>query len=149
MKKRIFSFVLALMVSLSVIPVSVRAEGTGTWDGTTQTAQKAVGGVYQIGTAEELAWFAKKTQGSTTHGISGKLTADIDLNGQNWAGYEMGGTIPSLAGYSGTFDGDGHTISGFYYKNKAAIKTGRTTSMGLFGYVTGATVENLTVDGHL
>lgn len=93
--------------------------------------------------------FAKKTQGSTTHGISGKLTADIDLNGQNWAGYEMGGTIPSLAGYSGTFDGDGHTISGFYYKNKAAIKTGRTTSMGLFGYVTGATVENLTVDGQL
>lgn len=72
--------------------------------------RNAMGGVYQIGTAEELAWFAKKTQGSTTHGISGKLTADIDLNGQNWAGYEMGGTIPSLAGYSGTFDGDGHTI---------------------------------------
>ncbi|MEI3188233.1 MAG: hypothetical protein V8S38_00760 [Lachnospiraceae bacterium] len=62
MKKKIFSFVLALMVSLSVIPVSVRAEGTGTWDGTTQTAPKAVGGVYQIGTAEELAWFAKKTR---------------------------------------------------------------------------------------
>ena len=59
MKKRIFSFVLALMVSLSVIPIGVRAEGTGTWDGTTQTAPKAVGGVYQIGTAEELAWFAK------------------------------------------------------------------------------------------
>ena len=149
MKKKIFSFVLALMVSLSVIPVSVRAEGTGTWDGTTQTAPKAVGGVYQIGTAEELAWFAKKTQGSTTHGISGKLTADIDLNDQNWEGYEMGGTIPSLAGYSGTFDGDGHTISGFYYKNKAAIRTDRTTSMGLFGYVTGANVKNLTVDGQL
>ena len=149
MKKRIFSFVLALMVSLSVIPVSVRAEGTGTWDGTTQTAPKMVNGVYQIDTAEKLAWFAKKTQMPSTRGISGKLTADIDLNNQNWAGYEMGKTITTGEGYKGTFDGDGHTISGYYYKNKAALRTDRTTGMGLIGYMTKGTVKNLTLDGQL
>ncbi|MEI3188234.1 MAG: hypothetical protein V8S38_00765 [Lachnospiraceae bacterium] len=50
--------------------------------------------------------------------ISGKLTADIDLNDQNWEGYEMGGTIPIITGYAGTFDGEGHTISGYYYKKR-------------------------------
>ena len=55
MRKRIFSFVLALLVMLSIMPVSaMAAESTG-WDGTSKTEPATDGdGVYLIGTAEEL-----------------------------------------------------------------------------------------------
>ena len=43
--------------------------------------------------------------------------------------------------YTGTFDGDGHTISGLYINNSTA------NDQGLFGYVYGGTVQNLTVSG--
>ena len=39
-------------------------------------------GVYQIGTVDELIWFAKQVNGGNT-AISGALTADIDLGGIN------------------------------------------------------------------
>ena len=147
MKKRIFSFVLALMVSLSVIPIGVRAEGTGTWDGKAVLEPTLEDGAYQIGTAAELAWFAKESKKTGKEDINAKLTADIDLNNQNWANYEIGGTssATNLQRYAGTFDGAGHTISGYYYEKA----TNRSTSscMGLFGHITKATIKNLTVDG--
>ena len=147
MKKKIFSFVLALMVSLSVIPVSVRAEGTGTWDGKEVSEPTLEDGVYQIGTAKEMAWFAKESKKTGKTDINAKLTADIDLNNQNWAGYEIGGTSSAMnvQRYSGTFDGAGHTISGYYYEK--ATKSSTSACMGLFGHITKATIKNLTVDG--
>ena len=43
--------------------------------------------------------------------------------------------------YSGTFDGDGHTISGLY------INSGSDSYQGLFGRVNGGTVQDLSVSG--
>ena len=43
--------------------------------------------------------------------------------------------------YSGTFNGDGHTISGLYIDNSTA------NNQGLFGCVYGGTVKNLNVSG--
>ena len=57
MRKRIFSFVLALLMMLSIMPIGVMA-AAGTWDGTTVAEPAQEGGVYQIDTAEKLAWFA-------------------------------------------------------------------------------------------
>lgn len=149
MRKRIFSFVLALLVMLSIMPVSaMAAESTG-WDGTSKTEPATDGdGVYLIGTAEELYWFATKTRTSATKTISGRLISDIDLNNQNWQNKEMGGSSigSSATGYGGTFDGDGHTISGFY-ENKTV--TSLSSGVGLFGLVTNGTIKNLTVEGKI
>ena len=77
------------------------------WDGTSATEPAAIGGVYQIGTGAELAWFAQTVNGGTT-GISAVLTADIDLAGYDWT--PIGNTTKRFAG---KFDGQGHKIYNF------------------------------------
>jgi hypothetical protein len=106
------------------------------WDGTAKTAPtQDKNGVYQIGTAAELAWFADAVnKGGTT--ISGKLTANINLNGKTWTAI---GTSSNK--FAGTLDGDEahhYTVSGL------------KGSKGLFDYVdsTGK-VKNLSVDAVL
>lgn len=116
------------------IKVTLTYAGAG-WDGTTKTAPKTENGVYQIGTAAELAWFADAVnKGNTT--ISGKLTANINLNGKTWTAI---GTESNK--FAGTLDGDEahhYTVSGL------------KGSKGLFDYVdsTGK-VKNLSVDAVL
>ncbi len=68
------------------------------WDGATSTQPADVDGVYQIGTAEELAWFsAQVNAGNTT--FNAVLTSDIDLSGQVWT--PIGNDSKR---YAGTFD---------------------------------------------
>ena len=60
------------------------------------------------------------------------LTANIDLGEENWT------PIGNYSNrYTGTFDGDGYTISNLN------INTSNSDYVGLFGYVDGGTVENL------
>lgn len=62
-------------------------------------------GYYQIGSASDLQWFASQVNaGHITY--NAKLTADIDLSGVTWTSI---GTSSDL--FSGTFDGDGHSLS--------------------------------------
>lgn len=77
------------------------------WDGTAKTAPtQDKNGVYQIGTAAKLAWFADAVnKGDTT--ISGKLTANINLNDKAWTAI---GTDSNK--FAGTLDGDNYTVSG-------------------------------------
>ena len=117
------------------IKVTLTYAGAG-WDGTTKTAPtQDESGVYLIGTAAELAWFADAVnKGDTT--ISGKLTANINLNGKTWTAI---GTDSNK--FAGTLDGDEahhYTVSGL------------KGSKGLFDYVdsTGK-VKNLSVDAVL
>lgn len=73
------------------------------------------------------------------------LTANIDLKNEEWTpigignGTENNGATIDFP-YSGTFDGNGHTISGLNvnYRNENG---------GLFCYVMNATIKNLTVAG--
>ena len=117
------------------IKVTLTYAGEG-WDGTTKTAPtQDESGVYLIDTAAELAWFADAVnKGDTT--ISGKLTANINLNGKTWTAI---GTSSNK--FAGTLDGDEahhYTVSGL------------KGSKGLFDYVdsTGK-VKNLSVDAVL
>lgn len=99
------------------------------WDGTAKTAPtQDKNGVYQIGTAAKLAWFADAVnKGDTT--ISGKLTANINLNGKTWTAI---GTDSNK--FAGTLDGDSHTVSGL-------------VTTGLVGELAeGGVVENLRVN---
>lgn len=109
------------------ITVTLTYAGEG-WDGTTKTAPKTENGVYQIGTAAELAWFADAVnKGDTT--ISGKLTANINLNDKAWTAI---GTDSNK--FAGTLDGDNYTVSGL-------------VTTGLVGELAeGGVVENLRVN---
>lgn len=103
---------------------------------------------YQISTADQLKLFRDKVNDAKTKEetkICAVLTADIDLKNEEWTpigignGTENNGATIDFP-YSGTFDGNGHTISGLNvnYRNKNG---------GLFCYVMNATIKNLTVAG--
>ena len=91
------------------------------------------GDPYEIATAEELREFAKLVNAGKTD-ADAVLTDDIDLSNQLW--YPIG----TNSRYRGTFDGNGHTISGLYIDSSSA------NNQGLFGYVSG-TVKDLGVSG--
>lgn len=126
---------------------------------------------YQIGTAEELAWFAALVNGDLTDGTKqnraayADLTADIALNDTaNWTswtaetkdlrvwkpiGIEDTDSSGAGFGYSGVFDGHGHTISGLYLPYRdAAGASYYSRWLGLFGQVEG-TVKNVRLEKSL
>lgn len=106
-----------------------------------------VDGYYQIGNAGHLLWFARQSRVNNT--INAKLTADIDLaiithpadaeHGIEAAEWEMIG-YDSDAGYTGIFDGQGHTVSNYYICDKGNV--------GFFRTLAG-TVRNLKLAGGL
>ena len=99
---------------------------------------------YEISNDGQLFWFAALVNGDTTQeGITqavstanAVLTADIDLSGQNWTPIGNGSTA-----YTGTFDGQGHTISGMTIENAASYS-------GLFGNSEG-TIKSFTLTGSI
>lgn len=99
-------------------------------------------GCYQVADAFQLFWFAGLVNGTLTDGTeqntsaSAVLTADIDLSGETWTPIGSESTP-----YTGTFDGQGYTISGMTIENAESYS-------GLFGNVTG-TVKNFTVTGSI
>ena len=114
------------------------------WDGTTKNEPSAdADGVYQIGTAEELAWFAEQVNITTQGAISfnAVLTGDIDLNNKEWTpiGSDQGNK------YKGSFDGRGYSITGLSITSSPVAKF----SCGLFGSVDGVEIKNLSVSGRI
>ena len=102
-------------------------------------------GVYEISTAAELVWFANEVN-SGNKTISGRLIDNIDLSTVCGATIGEGGAAVSWtpignSSFKGTFDGQGHTVSGLY------VNTTSGRYVGLFGCVYGGTVENLMVNG--
>lgn len=99
---------------------------------------------YQISTADGLKWFRDKVNSAKTSDetkICAVLTANIDLENEAWTPIGIGeDTRNQDLPYSGTFDGNGHTISGLNVNY--GDKNG-----GLFCYVKSATIKNLTVAG--
>ena len=106
MKRRILSVAIAILIlTVSVIPgLSALAAGT---------VPTLSGGVYQIGTASELIWFADAVN-SGSQSIKGKLTADIQLNAPGSVANKWTPIGTQASPFRGTFDGDGHTVSGVY-----------------------------------
>ena len=154
--RSILSVLLAALLLVTSVPltpafagggggVSLQSEsGEGLFAGGTGTANDP----YQIATAEELLKFAQRVNGtdgnSADPGAHAKLMNDIDLSeicGKNIDGQSVSWTPigSDSSRYSGTFNGDGHTISGLYIDSS-------DNDQGLFGYVSG-TVQNLSVSG--
>lgn len=95
-----------------------------------------VGGVYEVATAEQLAWVADMVaSGHMTMNV--RLAADIDL--KDYAEWPMIGS--DKYPYRGHFDGQHHRIS------HLVINSPKAAGVGLFGTISGgARVENLTLD---
>lgn len=103
---------------------------------------------YQIGDKAELVLFGSIVNGTAGNyipaqrGACAELTADVDLENDAWTpiGQNTGDDPKDTLAYSGTFNGNGHTISGLNV-------TGEFAYSGLFGYTEGAAIRDLTVAG--
>lgn len=139
------------------IKVTLTYAGAG-WDGTTKTAPKTENGVYQIGTAAELAWFADAVNGGQK-AINGKLTANINLNGKTWTAI---GTDSNK--FAGTLDGDNYTVSGlagtgglvYYLSANGTVKSlcvdcaiDGTSNVGGIADKSEGRIENCLVSGYI
>ena len=102
-----------------------------------------VDGVYAIGTADQLAWFARLVNTSANKAINAKLTADIDMSAYTSTDYTIG---VNNDGYAGTFDGQGHTVN-VAYVNNADGGTEVNHSTALFRFLKGGTVKNIITTG--
>lgn len=121
---------------------------------------------YQISTADQLKLFRDIVNGSNGQtqdcGACAVLKNDIVLNdgtfdaNGNYTTTGLIGTNPEKwtpigkytnsndnAPYTGTFDGQGHSIKGLY------VNSASDAYVGLFGFLEGAAVRNLTVDGYV
>ena len=124
-----------LLVTAMVMPAS-------TWAQNTISPSKPSGGgtensPYQIGTAEELYWFAALVNGelggeTPNASANAVLTANITVTNETWT--PIGFETP----YEGTFDGQGYTISGLNFDNSGL------NNVGLFGWNQG-TIKNVGV----
>ena len=108
-----------------------------------------------IGSSEALAELAKIVNGMDVYSANnceGKtivLTTDLDIsticadqtNGVGVGGWYAIGSSAEKS-FNGTFDGNGHTVSGLY------IKCNRN-NVGLFGYVQDGEIRNLGVEGEI
>ena len=109
---------------------------------------------YELGNTAELAYFAKLVnEGNPFNGKYIQLTKNIALNAQDVPTADGEPTLWTPIGtyvsrkdnkpFSGTFDGNGHTITGLYINNA-------TQYQGLFGNIsTGGVVKNLVVAGRV
>lgn len=140
-KQRILSVGLTIILMLAaVIFIFPTADVKASWDGT--AASSFAGGdgsdafPYLISNAKELALLAEKVNNGDTayNSKSYKLTADIYVSGKNWTAI---GTNNDL--FSGTFDGDGHVISGIN------INKPNESNQGLFGNSDGI-IKNVGVE---
>ena len=97
---------------------------------------KDVDGYYEIHNQGQLRWFADQVNNHNQPNINALLTANITMDGTEWTPIGTD-TIP----FTGTFDGDGHTIS------KLTCTDTNKDHVGLVGYAIDAAIQNVTVQG--
>ena len=146
--------ILPLMAICDTIPnkLDVSFEATKTTLLTTKSAEPteiiavrpdSINGIYQIGTAGELKWFAKQSLNASSSGYNKNavLTADIDYEGNYWIPICAGPGSPS---YTGIFDGAGHTISNLKIISDSlkTVNARYQQNLGFIGPLKG-TVKNL------
>lgn len=97
--------------------------------------------VQTINTAAELFAFANEVNNNDKSYKIIRLGADIDLQNAAWTPIGQTGAKQ----FAGVFDGNGHTI--YNLNIDKTSETGEYYSSGLFGWLNGAVVKNLTIDG--
>lgn len=116
--------------------IAVELTPSRAWDGAAKEAPDGAGtqaAPYQIESGEQLAWLADTVSAGSGAKICAVLTDDIDLGGFPFA--PIGVSSHEL---SGSFDGQGHTVSGLNVSAQYA---------GLFGVIKDAEIRNVVVQG--
>ena len=149
MRKRITSLLLVLTLCLTLLPTAALAEALSpaaqeTRDGTengedytvgedtavrARTRAAVTGEVYRISNADDLEAFCKRVNGGESS-LNAVLVKDVSRSkNYSWT---------SIKGYTGVFDGNGHTIT---------LRVGvRGEDSALFGSIaSGGTVQDLTI----
>ncbi len=108
------------------VAVAKEAAALSEYDGSTAE------GDYAISSAATLRLLAEKSSSTTFAGSTFTLTANIDLADAVW--------MP-INTFSGTFDGDGHTISNL------VVNLPTTEDVGLFKILKNATIKKLSIRG--
>ncbi len=106
------------------------------WNGTETKEPNKVNGKYQIYLASELAWISDNID--EYDGFSGttiELKHDINLMGKEWSPI---GTPANP--FKGDFKGNEFTVSSLVVSSEKSF-------VGLFGYATGGSISDLTIDG--
>lgn len=119
-----------------LIHIAMEEADSTAWDGESLVEPDSIGDIYQIASGAELAWYAAHVN-EGNYEAKAVLTANIDLANFDWT--PIGGAKSGQA-FQGTFDGQGHTISGLYINNTL-------TYQALFGYTKSATISRLTIEG--
>ncbi len=116
-----------------------------------------VDGCYQITTTGELVWLRDQVNsGALTENLKAELLNDLSMGQDDLIYYFMNGdsyyqTVVDTIWYpigteehpfTGTFIGNDHQISNIFYSYDSI-----PTDAGLFGYVSGGNISNLTVNG--
>lgn len=139
MKKRFLPILLVLsMLIPMLLSVQVFADGTddeyGTFDSNTST--------YHITTAQQLINISNNSKGDNPTVLGYNFVLDNDIDVSEYDAQINIGSIP-LTGDShpffGTFDGNGHTISGLTFTAE------NSSDAGLFAYTDGAIIKNLVI----
>lgn len=127
-----------LTVTGGDVSISRTLIATAAWDGS-ETEKPTGSGTqtepYQIDSGAQLAWLAKTVNEGSGTAIYAELTDDIDLGSNPWT--PIGNSLTKV--FSGSFDGQGHTISG--------LKVENVDYAGLFGVAKDATLKNIVVQG--
>ena len=122
--------------------------GAGAADGIDTSWYNTNDNTFYISTAAQLAGLAQLVNNGNNFSTKNiTLKADIKLNNDAvpTGGNEWTPIGDSSNTFQGTFDGDGHTITGLYINDTAA---GYNAYKGLFGNITAsAKVQNLVVTG--
>ena len=134
MKRNFFRLLLSVVLLMCCMTASAAVTSPSAGDGSKDNP-------YQIATIENLMWFADYVNGDSQHASAcAMLTADITMNDGvlNSSGNLNSDTFDAWSpigghnvDYSGEFNGNGHTISGLYFKGTSV------NNVGLFGKVTG------------
>ena len=118
----------------------------------------------RIGGKEELEFFAVQVDRFGSTGLCAVLTNDIVINSGTFdeagqytpAANETASRVYTIGSkerpYTGIFDGGGYTIRGVYRDNREDLNSlyyDAVYPAGLFGWLKGATVKNLTVTGYV
>ena len=122
--------------------VSVTLTPSNAWDGTEKETPSGSGtqaAPYQIENGAQLAWLADKVNNSTSvTKLYAELTDDIDLGGYAFTPIGTQSGYSSVYPYQGSFDGQGHTVTGLNVSAQYA---------GLFGVIQDAEIKNVIVQG--
>ena len=149
MKKRLFTLLLAVCIVTAVLTIGAAADNT--WDGSVNTGWYDTSkSEFTINTAADLAGLAKLVnEGNNFYGKTIKLGDNIDLANEEWTPIGKSGKP-----FSGTFDGDGKTISNLYI-NKGFANSAANSYIGLFGLtnspavIKNVNIENVDIQGSL